>query len=153
MFEIKFCYRGPFMIEKIPHVIGNQILPLKCGFGISYGIGRKYWPIRVSFLVSDLLQNSGIRSYTNRDKCNQIFPAHQFGNSKSQRAVSKNEVRNYFDATCTYVQTLPNGHIIRHFAIFAYFKSNAIHIVIKYFLKGNSEFSRDISLICRQNFS
>ena len=67
-----------------------------------------------------------------------FFPAHQFGNSKSQRAVSKNEVRNYFDVTCTYVQTLPNGHIIRHFAIFAYFKSNAIHIGTKPFLKRHS---------------
>ena len=45
------------MIEKIPHTIGNQIFPLKCGFGIGYGIGRKYQPIWV--LVSDRNQNSG----------------------------------------------------------------------------------------------
>ena len=30
-----------------------------CGFGIGYGIGRKYQPIRVSVSVSDLNQNSG----------------------------------------------------------------------------------------------
>ena len=30
-----------------------------CGFGIGFGIGRKYWPIRVSVSVSDLNQNSG----------------------------------------------------------------------------------------------
>ena len=47
------------MIEKIPHTIGNQIFPLKCGFGIGYGIGRKYQPIWVSVLVSDRNQNSG----------------------------------------------------------------------------------------------
>ena len=47
------------MIEKIPHTIGNQIFPLKCGFGIGYGIGRKYQPIQVSVSVSDLNQNSG----------------------------------------------------------------------------------------------
>jgi hypothetical protein len=33
------------MIEKIPYTIGNYIFPLKCGFGIGYGIGRKYQPI------------------------------------------------------------------------------------------------------------
>ena len=36
-----------------------MILPLKCGFGIGYGIGRKYRPIWVSVSVSDLDQNSG----------------------------------------------------------------------------------------------
>ena len=45
------------MIEKIPHTIGNQIFPLKSGFG--YGIGRKYRPIWVSVSVSDLNQNRG----------------------------------------------------------------------------------------------
>ena len=43
------------MEKKIPDAIGNQILPLKCSFGIRYGIGRKYLPI----WVSDLNQNSG----------------------------------------------------------------------------------------------
>ena len=59
MFGIKFGFRGPFMMEEIPHAISNQILPLKCGFGIGYGIGRKYNPIWVSVSVSDLNQNSG----------------------------------------------------------------------------------------------
>ena len=45
------------MMEKIPYSVGNYILPLKCNFGISYGIGQKYLPIWVS--VSDLNQNSG----------------------------------------------------------------------------------------------
>ena len=45
------------MIEKILHTIVNQIFPLKCGFGIGYGIGQKYQPIWVS--VSDRNQNSG----------------------------------------------------------------------------------------------
>ena len=40
-----FGLRGPLMIEKIPRTIGHQIFPLKCGLGIGYGIGRKYWPI------------------------------------------------------------------------------------------------------------
>ena len=35
------------------------VTTLKCGFGICYGIGRKYWPIWVSVLVLDLNQNSG----------------------------------------------------------------------------------------------
>ena len=47
------------MMEKIPHTIGNYILPLKCGFGIGYGIGRNYRTIWVSVSVSDLNQNSG----------------------------------------------------------------------------------------------
>ena len=47
------------MIEKTPHTIGNLIFPLKCGFGIGYGIGRKYQPIWVSVSVSDGNQNSG----------------------------------------------------------------------------------------------
>jgi hypothetical protein len=39
---------------------GPSVLHLKFGgFGIDYGIGRKYWPIRVSVLVSDVNQNSG----------------------------------------------------------------------------------------------
>ena len=59
MFGRKFGFRGPFMMEKIPHAIGNQILPLKCSFGIGYGIGRKYLPIWVWVSVSDLNQNSG----------------------------------------------------------------------------------------------
>ena len=46
------------MMKKIPHTFGNQILPLKCGLGISYGIDRKYRPIWVSVLVSYLNQNS-----------------------------------------------------------------------------------------------
>ena len=33
---------------------------MKCGFGIGYGIGRKYRPIWVSVSVSDLNQNSGL---------------------------------------------------------------------------------------------
>ena len=57
MFERKFGFRGPFMMEKIPQAISNQILPLKCGFG--YGIGQKYWPIWVSVSVSDQNQNRG----------------------------------------------------------------------------------------------
>ena len=40
-------------------MIGNQIFPLKCGFGIGYGIGRNYQPIWVSVSVSDRNQNSG----------------------------------------------------------------------------------------------
>ena len=47
------------MIEKMPYNIGIQIFPLKCGFGITYGIGQKYWLIWISVLVSDLNQNSG----------------------------------------------------------------------------------------------
>ena len=50
---------GAFMMENIPHTIGNWRLPLKCGFGIGYGSDRKYRPIWVSVLVSDLNQNSG----------------------------------------------------------------------------------------------
>ena len=46
-FGSKFGLKGSFMIEKIPHTI----FPLKCGFGIGYGIGRNYQPIWVS--VSD----------------------------------------------------------------------------------------------------
>ena len=47
MFGRKFGFRGPFMMEKNPHAIGNQILPLKCRFGIGYGISQKYLPIWV----------------------------------------------------------------------------------------------------------
>ena len=57
MFGRKFGFKGPFMMEKIPHAIGNYILPLICSFGIGCGIGRKYLTIWVS--VSDLNQNSG----------------------------------------------------------------------------------------------
>ena len=40
---------------------GPSVLHLKFGgFGIDYGIGRKYWPIRVSVLVSDVNQNRGL---------------------------------------------------------------------------------------------
>ena len=46
------------MIEKVPHTIGNMIFPLKCGFGIGYGISQKYQPIWVSVSL-DLNQNSG----------------------------------------------------------------------------------------------
>ena len=49
MFGRKFAFRGLFMMEKK--------VPLKCSFGIGYGIGRKYLPIWV--LVSSLNQNSG----------------------------------------------------------------------------------------------
>ena len=45
IFGSKFGFRGPFMIEIIPHTIGNWIFPLKCGFGIGYDIGRMYQPI------------------------------------------------------------------------------------------------------------
>ena len=48
------------MMEKIPYSVGNYILPLKCNFGISYGIGQKYLPIWVS--VSDLKQDSDFSS-------------------------------------------------------------------------------------------
>ena len=43
-------------MEKIPHANG-KLDPLKCSYGIGYGIGRKYLPIWV--LVLDLNQNSG----------------------------------------------------------------------------------------------
>ena len=45
MFGREFGFKGLFMKEKIPHVISNQILLLKCSFGIGYGIGQKYLPI------------------------------------------------------------------------------------------------------------
>ena len=45
MFGRKFGFKGPFMMEKVPHAMGNQILPLKCGFGLGYGIGQTYRPI------------------------------------------------------------------------------------------------------------
>ena len=53
---------GLFMMEKLPHTKAkltrlNQYLPLKCGFGIGYGIGRKY---RTTWVLGlDLNQNSG----------------------------------------------------------------------------------------------
>ena len=47
------------MMEKIPHIIGKWILPLRCGLGICYSIGRKYRPMWVSVTVLDLNQNSG----------------------------------------------------------------------------------------------
>ena len=49
------CFK---MEKKIPRTIGNQILPLKYGFGIGYGIGQKYQPIWVWISVLDLNQNS-----------------------------------------------------------------------------------------------
>ena len=55
--QILFVLSDRYVIEKIPPTIVNQIFPLKCGFGIGYGIGRKYQPIQVS--VSDRNQNSG----------------------------------------------------------------------------------------------
>ena len=45
-------------MKKLPRTIGNQIFSLKCGFGISYGIGQKYQPICVPILVLDLNQNT-----------------------------------------------------------------------------------------------
>ena len=49
-------------MEKIPHTSYVSILlNLKFGgFGIGYVIGRKYRPIRVSVLVLDINQNSGL---------------------------------------------------------------------------------------------
>ena len=40
-FGSKFGFKGPFVMEKIPHIIGNYILSLKYGFGI-YRL--RYWP-------------------------------------------------------------------------------------------------------------
>ena len=58
----KIWFKGPFMMEKIPHVIGKQILSLKCGLGIGYGISQKYWLIWVSVSVLDLKQNTDGRA-------------------------------------------------------------------------------------------
>ena len=44
---------------KKTHTIGNKILPLKCGYGIGYGISRKYQPIWILVSVWDLNRNSG----------------------------------------------------------------------------------------------
>ena len=54
-------YQEPFYDEKdtLYCTIDNQIFSLKCGFGIGYGIGRKYWPICVSVSASERNQNSG----------------------------------------------------------------------------------------------
>ena len=49
MFGRKFGFKGPFMMEKIPHAIGNQILSLKCSFGIVYSIGQKYVSANLGF--------------------------------------------------------------------------------------------------------
>ena len=71
MFGRKFGFRGPFTMEKIP--IGNQIIPLKCSFGIVYGIGQKYQLIWVLVSVSDLNQNSGfgriLAEFGGSEKC------------------------------------------------------------------------------------
>ena len=62
------------MVKKILRIIGNQTFSLKFGFGIGYGIGRKYRPIRVSVLVSDLNQNSGFgRSLTDEQQTSLII--------------------------------------------------------------------------------
>ena len=62
IFDLEFEFRDLILMEKIPHtsycktyIITSEI----CGFGIGYGIGRKYRPIRVSVSVSDRNQNSG----------------------------------------------------------------------------------------------
>ena len=44
-------------MKKIPHAMGNQILPLKCGLDIGFSIGQKYQrPFWISVL--DLNQSS-----------------------------------------------------------------------------------------------
>ena len=51
--------RDLIFMKKIPHTT-YVLLHLKfCGFGIGFGIGRKYRPIRVSDSLSGLNQNSG----------------------------------------------------------------------------------------------
>ena len=57
IFGSKFGFRGPFVMGKITHTIDNYIFPLKWGFGIGYGIGRKYRQMRVLVSLSDLNQN------------------------------------------------------------------------------------------------
>ena len=63
IFWQQIWFQVSFYMEKVSHSISNQIFSLKCGFGIRfgihYGIGRKYWPIQVSVLLSDLSQVTG----------------------------------------------------------------------------------------------
>ena len=47
------------MMKKNPILLATKFFSLKCGFGIGYGIGQKYWPIWVAVSVSDLNQNIG----------------------------------------------------------------------------------------------
>ena len=68
MFGRKFGFRGPFMMEKTPHAISNQILPLECSFGIGYNIDRKYLPIWVLVSVQDQNQSSGFGCTLRQDK-------------------------------------------------------------------------------------
>ena len=42
MFCDKLGFRGPFMMEKVPHTISKYIFCWKYGFTISYGISQKY---------------------------------------------------------------------------------------------------------------
>ena len=44
-------FQGSFYDEKVPHTIGKKTFCLKCGFGISYCISRKYRPIWVSVSI------------------------------------------------------------------------------------------------------
>ena len=61
LFDLEFEFRDLILMEKIPPTpYVSVLLHLKFGgFGIGYGIGRKYRPIRVSVSVSDLNQNCG----------------------------------------------------------------------------------------------
>ena len=63
LFDLEFEFRGLILMEKIPHTAYVSVL-IHLKFG-GFGNCRKYRPIRVSFSVSDLNQNSGFgRSLT-----------------------------------------------------------------------------------------
>ena len=60
LFDLEFEFRDLILMGKIPHTpYVSVLLHLKFGgFGIGYGIGRKYLPNSALVSVSDLHQNS-----------------------------------------------------------------------------------------------
>ena len=76
------------MMEKI----GNWIFPLKFGFGIGYGIGRKYRPIWVSVLVSDLNKNSGFGHTLPVPSASRILRLHDRFLSETVQAIPRNSL-------------------------------------------------------------
>ena len=61
IFDLEFEFRDLILMEKnTPHSLSMFITTSElCGFGIGFGIGRKYRPITVSVSVSGRNQNGG----------------------------------------------------------------------------------------------
>ena len=112
-FWLGIWVQGPYFDGKnTPHSLSMFITTSElCGFGIGFGIGRKYRPITVSVSVSGLNQNSGFSrslSFGRSHSMSRSRPSSKVNTTyyKNSNSSCYNAGKTYLDDWCSWMAIL-----------------------------------------------